>query len=274
MSVRTSELRAMGLRTRVLEAGDGRRAEAVVMLHGSPGSVDDWSHLLPRAGDFARAIALDLPGFGTADRPADWPYSPDAYATFLAAALGELGVRRAHLVLHDVGSVGLVWAASHPEAFASAVLIDSGAVVGYRWHAIARLHRAPVVGALAPWLGRLGFRTTFRRYEPGLPRAVVERWRAGYDRGTRRAMLRFYRASPPVAFERLAPVLRPLDRPALVIWGERDRFVPVEQAERQRQSFPRAEVVVLEGTGHYGHVQIPERVTELAIPFLRGQLGA
>jgi pimeloyl-ACP methyl ester carboxylesterase len=64
-----------------------------------------------------------------------------------------------------------------------------------------------------------------------------------------------------------------LDRPALVIWGKENRFVPVEQAERQRKSFPSAQVVVLENSRHYSHLDSPERVDDLVLPFLRRQLA-
>lgn len=272
--VRSCRIEAVGLSTRVLEAGPAGQDEAVVMLHGSPGSADAWSDLLPRVGEFARAVAFDLPGFGEASRPAGWEYSPHAYSLFLAGVLAELGIRRAHLVMSDVGGSAVLWAVAHPEAFASAVLIDSGVLIGFRWHAVAKLHRSPVVGALMPRLGRAGFGSVFRAAEPGLPRAVVREWRRGWDAGTRRAMLRFYRATPASAFARLAPALRRLDRPALVLWGARDRFVPVEQAERQRESFPRARVVVFEDRGHYLHVEDPERVAAEAVPFLREQVGA
>jgi pimeloyl-ACP methyl ester carboxylesterase len=111
-------------------------------------------------------------------------------------------------------------------------------------------------------------------YEPRLPRMVLNRWRREYDGGTRRAMFRFYRAAPASSTGRLAPDLRRLDRPALVVWGARNRFVPVAQAERQRESFPSAEVVVLADSGHYAHLDDPDGVAELVIPFLRRQLGA
>jgi hypothetical protein len=48
----------------------------------------------------------------------------------------------------------------------------------------------------------------------------------------------------------LSAALRPLDRPALVVWGRKDPYLPVEQAERQRETFPRARVVVLRGWGN------------------------
>jgi pimeloyl-ACP methyl ester carboxylesterase len=274
--VRTGELTVQGLCTRVLEAGSGAGEEAVVLIHGGPGSANDWDDLLPRVGAFARAVAFDLPGFGQADKPADhWGYTASGWATFIAGALHELGIRRVHLVLHDLGGeAGVVWAVAHPEAFASATLLNTGVLIGYRWHAIAQLHRAPVVGRLAAVPGGPALPAVMRLYEPPVPREVIARWQREYDRDTRRVMLRFYRMAPPRAVGRIAPHLRRLDRPALVVWGARNRFVPVEQAERQRQSFPSAEVVVLEDSGHYPHLRDPARVAEVVIPFLRRQLDA
>jgi pimeloyl-ACP methyl ester carboxylesterase len=275
-AIRTDELRALGLRTRVLEAGPHSGDEAVVLVHGGPGSADDWEHLLPQIGAFARAVAFDLPGFGEADKPGDWwGYSSGGWATFIAGALNELGIGRVHLVATDLGGeAATTWAAAHPDALASAVLLNTGVLIGYRWHAVGRLHRIPLLGQVPAWAGRIGFRTAMRLYEPKLPKEVVDRWWRGYDWGTRRAMLRFYRANPRVSVGRLAPALRPLDRPALVVWGARNRFVPLEQAERQRESFPSAEVVVFEDSGHYLHLGDPGRTAETVLPFLRRQLGA
>jgi pimeloyl-ACP methyl ester carboxylesterase len=274
-AVRVEELRVLGLRTRLLQAGGGRDDEAVVFVHGGPGSASDWDDLLPRIGSFGRAMAFDLPGFGDGDKPADhWGYNANGWANFIAAALSELGVARAHLVLHDLGGeAGLAWAAAHPGSFASAAMLNTGVLIDYRWHAIARLHRAPLVGRLAARTGGLGLRPVMRLYEPRLPKHVLERWRREFDWGTRRAMLRFYRTAPPVSAGRFARDLKRLDRPALVVWGARNRFVPVEQAERQRASFPSAEVIVLPGSGHYAHLHDPAGVAELVVPFVRRQLG-
>jgi pimeloyl-ACP methyl ester carboxylesterase len=274
----TRELQVLGVRTRVLESGAGGDEEAVVLLHGGPGSANDWDDLLPEVGGFARAVAFDLPGFGRADKPADADYSPHEYATFLAATLSELGIRRAHLVMGDIGgAAGLFWGAAHPEAFASAVMLGVGVLVGYRWHAVARLQRTSFLGPVAARAGRLGFHTVMRIYERAprrLPKEVIERWWRDYDWGTRRAILRFWRSTPPSAIERLAPTLGRLDRPALVVWGRHDRFVSVEQAEHQRKSFPSCEVIVFEQSGHYPQLDDPDRAANAVLPFLRRQLGA
>jgi pimeloyl-ACP methyl ester carboxylesterase len=266
---------AQGFRSRALETGQERsRGEGIVFVHGAPGSASDWLPLLGEVGAFGRALAFDLPGFGAASKPSRWDYSPDAFATFVAAALSEFGVGRAHLVMTDLGGLaGLHWAAAHPQAFASAVLINTGVLIDYRWHLLARLHRMPLVGIAVAAGGRMGLRGAMRVYGSNLPEETITRWTRDFDWRSRRALLRFYRAAPASELPRLVPGLARLDRPALVLWGDRDRFVPSDQAERQRESFPTAEIEILEDLGHYGHLEAPELIAERVLPFLRRQLG-
>jgi pimeloyl-ACP methyl ester carboxylesterase len=252
----------------------------VVFLHGQPGGADDWSDLMAEVAPFTRAVAFDWPAWGEAERPAldSWDFSAGASAIFLAAILEQLGIRRAHLVMHDLGGVGLLWGAAQPAAFASAVLIDTGILMGFRWHPVARMMRAPVVGGTMLRLAtRSGFRAFIRFYNPQprpLPEDVIDRWWSRFPLATRRAMLAFYRATPEKAMERLADPLSALDVPALVLWGAHDRAVPVEQAELQRKSFPHAEVAVLDDSGHWPYLDDPGGVSAALLPFLRSQIGA
>ncbi|MFI7670166.1 alpha/beta fold hydrolase [Nocardia sp. NPDC049526] len=269
--VRHSELRVLGLRTRVLQAGPADVNEAVVLVHGGARSADDWLDLLPRVGAFARAVAIDLPGFGAADEARDWSgFGTAGWAHYLTAVLDRLGIERAHLVLHDMGGeVGLGWAVAQPDRFASAVLINTGALRDFHWHLIARLHRIPVLGYLTALTGRLGIGIILRLYEPRLSAQQIRDWRAGYVWSARRSLWRYYRGTAASGLGRLAPELRELDRPALVIWGANNHFVPAVQAQRQLESFPHAHVHVLENSGHYTHLDSPDRVAELVLPFLR-----
>jgi len=273
------EVSCLGVRTRVIESGDRDADEAIVFLHGQPGSADDWADLMREAAPLGRVVAFDWPGWGEAERPSrdSWDFSAGALATFLAAVLAHLRIRKAHLVMHDIGGVGLLWGAAHPDALASAVIIDTGVLIDFRWHPVARLMRAPILGdVLLPLVTRLTFRAFVRYYNPqprALPREVVDRWWAGYSLPTRRGMLAFYRATPEKAFERLRAPLTSLDVPALVLWGRHDPAVPVEQAWRQRESFPSAEVVVLDDSGHWPYLDDPNRSAAAVIPFLERQLS-
>ena len=262
--LRTRELAIGDVRTPLREAGPAGADDAVVFLHGNPGSGADWEPLIAAVGRDRRAVAWDAPGFGQSVAPG-FPQTVETHAAFIGDVLDALGVRRAHLVVHDFGGPwGLRWAAGHPERFASAVMLCTGALPGYRWHALARLWRMRGAGELfmATTTGP-GFRALLRRGNPrGLPRAFTDRMYRDLDRGTRRAVLELYRSVGDVARagEELADALRPLDRPALVLWGRHDPYLRVAEAERQRAAFPSADVRVLDHSGHWPFVDAPAAV--------------
>src|SRR5215212_916030 len=254
-----------GVRSPVIDAGPPRESEAVVFVHGNPGTGHDWYDLIARVSYFARAIAPDMPGFGQADKPPDFDYTVDGYARHLGG------------VLHDFGGPwGLAWALAHPDRFASVTLLNIGVLIGYRWHRYARIWRTPVLGELfQATANRPAFRRLLGRENPRLSRAAIDRI---YDQTdgwpTKRAVLRLYRATEPDFGEPMAAQFRELDRPALVVWGSDDAYLPVEQAGRQRESFPSARIEVLEGHGHWAFWEDPERVAALVMPFLEKQLRA
>jgi pimeloyl-ACP methyl ester carboxylesterase len=266
------ELHVDGVRTPLREAGPREDREAVVFVHGNPGSSADWEGLLGvAAASGRRAVAWDAPGFGRSAAPG-FTQSVDAHAAFVGRALDVLGVERAVLVLHDFGGPwGLEWAAGAPERLAAAVLLGTGVLPGYRWHALARVWRTPLLGELfMATMTRRGFHALLgRRGNPrGLPRAFVDRMYDDFDRPTRRAVLDLYRSVSPTNAEAQIAALRLLDRPALVLWGADDPYLPARFAERQRDAFPSAEVVVLRDSGHWPFVDAAGAVAERLAAFL------
>ena len=113
-------------------------------------------------------------------------------------------------------------------ALASATLINTGVLIGYRWHRYARIWRDA-----RSWRGLPG-----NRQPPGVPDAARAREPAADPRAnrshlrrvpfwaTKRAVLKLYRATPAATLAGPAAALRPLDRPALVIWGTKDAYLP------------------------------------------------
>src|SRR5881397_3484856 len=97
--VQIGEIAVDGIRSPLIQAGPAEASEAVVFVHGNPGSRLDWEDLVSRVGDFARAVAFDMPGFGQADKPADFDYRVEGYGGFIAAALLKLGIEKVHLVV-------------------------------------------------------------------------------------------------------------------------------------------------------------------------------
>jgi pimeloyl-ACP methyl ester carboxylesterase len=276
--VRESEVTVSGVRSPVVETGPEGAPEAIVLVHGNPGRGADWTPIMEPAGDFARTVALDMPGFGAADKPAGFPYTVPGYAAHLQGALVQLGVTRAHLVLHDFGGPwGLQWAVDHPDAHASTTLINTGVLLREKWHALARVWRTRGLGELFfATSSRRGSRAFMKRTNPStFPLDHADRMFDMYaDKGTRRAVLRLYRATdiePHVAA--IAPRLRENPRPTLVVWGARDPYLKVRLAQRQREVFPDATVIELPGSGHWPLADDPHAVVNAVVPFLRDQIA-
>jgi pimeloyl-ACP methyl ester carboxylesterase len=273
-AVRRRRLEAGGTSSRLVEAGPAEASTAVAFVHGNPGSVDDWEPLVGAVGASGlRAVAFDLPDFGETIAPAGFEHSAPGYAGFLDAALTALGIGRVHLVLHDFGGpIGLTWTASHADRLASLTLIDIGILPGFKWHRLARIWRTPVLGEIFQATATRGaFRALLNRGEPrGLPRPFVEKMFDHYDRRTRRAVLKLYRATddPGTPDPQLVAALRASDPPALVIWGGGDAYLPSSYAERQRDYLARAEVHVLPHSGHWPFADDPAEVERLLVDFL------
>jgi pimeloyl-ACP methyl ester carboxylesterase len=276
---RARRITVAGLSSPVIEAGPRDAREAVVFVHGNPGSSTDWTALVSVTGELGRAVALDMPGFGKADKPRDFDYQVSAYANFLQGALTELQIERVHLVVHDFGGpFGLLWGLQHPDAWASVVLINVGIMPGYTWHTMARRWRTPVLGELTQaWIPRSAWRRAMQKANPrGLPAEFVDKMYDDYDRGTRRAVLKLYRATPDPGETAnvLGAEMAKLHKPALVIWGAADPFLSAEYAERQREFFDVKEIVTLPDSGHWPFQDDPDRVAQAVVPFLREQLSA
>jgi len=278
--VRASRITVGGVSMPLYESGPAGGDEAVVFVHGNPGSSEDYFDLLPRVGAMGRrAIAFDLPGFGHADKPYDLDYSLTASARRFTETLQQLGIRRVHLVGHDIGGViGVNWAAEHPRELVSATLLNTGVLLGYeQHHDLAQIWRSPAGEEFMESFTREFFRFGLNngRSRP-LPDEFIDRNYDDFDRATRCAVLKGYRSDdvddPDASAPGQAAALRAnTHRPALVVWGDEDPFLKKEIADNQRQAFPRAKIHHFPQSGHWPFIDDAERTRNLVLPFVRCQ---
>lgn len=274
--IETQRMTVEGLNTSVLVGGAGRPGEAVVFVHGNPDAGSDWMPLMSRVAEVAMVVAPDLPGFGNADPRPDGDYTIYGYGRFLDGVISRLGIDRVHLVAHDFGGpFAAAWAADHPQKVASVTFINTGVLLGYRWHRMARMWRTPVLGELSMRFiaERMGVKILARE-NPGLSLAWVQTI-VGHllpDK-TRKAVLRLYRSTRPGDMDQLAARLRQHDHDAQVLFGDADAYIPVEMARRQVEVFPRVEVRVLPGLGHWCWLENTELVADHLLAFLKEKLA-
>ena len=280
-----------GVETRVLEL-EGR-GDPVVLFHGWSDSADTWRHVLDGLARAGRpAVAVDLPGFGTAGPLADGPMLPqlDAFGTAAIAyarAGGSSGTRRARAVVvgNSLGGCLALRLAERSRAgrrgIARVVAIAPAGLDMARW--LALIERDQVLRALVAMPLPLPSRVVrdavgriYRRIAFADPDAIEHGVVAAFARHhpDRAALARMLASG-----RRLLPELHdPFDlgaiaAPVLLIWGDRDRLVFHRGAQRLLAAVPGSRLELFERCGHCPQLERPERVVELVLedelPLLR-----
>jgi pimeloyl-ACP methyl ester carboxylesterase len=236
-------------------------------VHGVPNSSLMWRPFLERSG----GVALDLPGFGESVKAVTFPYSIAGYDGYIERFLDWLALDRVNLVLHDWGAAALAFAQRAPQRVERIVLINALPLFdGYSWHRIARVWRTPVLGEL--WMGCLTPRLLRRALRGANATAIPERELreiyAHFDFGTQRAILKLYRSVKTETLAAAGAKLQQIDAPALIVWGERDPYIPARAAAQFADALGgECELALLPDAGHWPWLDRPD-VIDTASEFL------
>ena len=264
-----------GVRVHFQEAGpaDG---PVVFLIHGFASSNLVWSKvLLELAEQGFRVIAPDLLGYGYSAKPRHLEYTIGRQAKMVVGLLNELGVERANIVGSSYGgAVAATLALDHPSLVNKLVLV--GAVTNNRptRYLLMRLFGSPVIGdILSPLvvgsrrLLRMRMKRVYDRHSwPMDERRVQARHLPLATRGTHRAIIRTVRRWDA---ERISRDAHLISQPTLVLWGDRDREVPLADGLRLNEDIPNSRLKIFEACGHLPHEEYPEEFVEVVTGFLR-----
>jgi pimeloyl-ACP methyl ester carboxylesterase len=224
--------------------------------HGNPTHGEDWLPFIERSP--GPALAIDMPGWGRSDRPSPVDFDPTMHglSAHLDRCLDRLEVGEHNLVVHDWGALALIGAQRHPERVRRLAVINAVPLLpGYRWHWVARLWRRRPLGEVVNATTTKGALAVLLRQARGdhsrMPAGFVDMIWDHWDRGTRNAVLALYRDADP---DRLAAAGRDLGRltcPSLVVWGDRDPYLPARFAEAYARVLPDSDLAIFPGAGHW-----------------------
>jgi pimeloyl-ACP methyl ester carboxylesterase len=253
-------------------AGEG---PPVVFAHGNPTSSSDWLPFLERIEQ--PAIAFDLPGWGRSQRPstAEFDYSMPGLTRFFGRCLEALDVDRYSLVVHDWGLIGLLDAIEHPERLERLLSFNIvPPLPGYRWHWVARyawrrrgFGELFNLGASRPAARLVLSQATPRR--GSMPDWFIDQLMEDRAGGTWPQMLSLYRSADPEALAAAGYGLGRIECPVLVLWPSQDRYIPAEFGRRLAARLAHAELIEIDGAGHWPWIDRPELVAR-ALAFLSG----
>lgn len=263
-----------GAEVNYVEIGEG---EPILFVHGLAGCWRNWLENLPHFGHTHRAIALDLPGFGDSPMPS-WPIDMPAYGRLIHDFCEKLGIdgvaalvgnsmggfaateavierpsRFERLVLVSAAGISFAEALGREAtAFASSVKAAALVLIGHpSVHFLSRPRSQRIgFGRLVNYPNRLRAELLWEQIEPsigapGLAQAVSAI--AGYDTRHR---------------------LPEIEIPTMVVWGLKDRIVPVEAAIGYHRLIPDSRLEIFERTGHLPQLERPSRFDALLDEFL------
>lgn len=258
----------------------GGQGPVLLLLHGIAGSSLTWLPAMRLLQSDYTVLAPDFPGHGASEKPLG-DYSLGNLATVTRDFLSILGVDRATVVGQSFGGgVAMQFSYQFPERCERLVLVDAGGL-GRELNWILRLATLPaaeyVMPALFPaFAGHWGDAVVRFFTDRGFrhPEAL-EMWRSykSLTEGeSRRAFIRTMRSvidpggQAVSATDRLYLAER---MPTLIVWGDRDRIIPVDHAYRAHEVIPNSRLEVMKGVGHFPHVEEPVAFVEILSDFVR-----
>ena len=249
-----------------LEVHDEGLGTPALLLHGFPTTNRLWDGTIPHLCSAGfRCIAPDLAGYGLSESPADGEARMERQARWLVELLDALQVDSALVVAHDVGSAaGEILAAEAPRRIRGLVVVDG--VYADRWAMewieSIRHWEPRKAERLAPVLER---RLRSSTLAPDAVHAMLSSYEG--ERGGLR-LIAAARSLHPSETATRVEALRAARIPALVLWGEQDRYLPIDTVARPLADLLRAELRLLPG-GHFLPAEAPEAVAREIVSFAR-----
>ena len=248
-----------GVAIHYLEQGEG---PALVLIHGLGGCTYNFRRNVPVLSRHFRVVALDLKGFGYSERPAGADYSPSAQARLVAEVMERLAIPRAAVLGHSLGgAIALRLAAMEPKRVERLILVASAhpnrlvpsMAASPPGQALLRLGAAAVLHN--PRVREMALRMGF--YDPAFltPEAMEEFVRRSRIRGSVEALVS---TLCDTARDEALDLSR-VHQPALLLWGEGDRWPDLGVARSLQEELPDARLRVI---GKARHLVLEERADE------------
>ena len=255
----------------------GEKGPPVILIHGLGASADIWMHNVEALAKEHRVFALDLVGFGRSDKPGP-SFSPFDYTPFLDGFIRALNIDGVSLVGQSLGGgIALHYAIQFPKKVNKLVLVDS-AGLGKEVIWTLRAMSLPLVGELLSYPSRKGVEIFFKlavRNQALITEDFVDLY---YDifcqPGFQKFLLRILRQIVTVRGAReeiLEPLLNNLHKvaqPVLIIWGEKDRVLPLKHGYLAKEKLPNARLKIMEGCGHIPFFERADEFNRAVLAFL------
>jgi len=267
-----------GLKVHYTDEGNPA-GQVVVLVHGFAASVHAWRPWIDRLGTDYRFIAIDLPGHGLTEAPETYRASQDGNVALVQALADMLKLDRFVLGGNSMGGgVALNYALAHPDRLDGLVLVDAA---GWPGEAASGGSGPPLAFQL---LTNPVGRAILKAFNPrifargGLKAAYLDETLVTDELIDRYADLALAPGHRDILItQNSRPArritqddIRTITTPTLVLAGEQDRIIPVEQSKSLAAAIPAARLITYPEGGHVPMEQLPDQSAKDLKAFVEG----
>ncbi len=241
----------------------------LLLVHGNPTWSFLYRHLIRRLRGRFRCVAVDHPGFGLSRPSADYDFLPASHARVLEGFVRALDLTGLTLMVQDWGGPTGLWVAGRqPERVRAVVLGNTWAwpIDGDpHFERFSRMMGGPIGGfAIRHFNAFVNLMIPMNTKRRKLSRTEMAAYRGPLSSPEARMRSHIFPreilGSSSFLAEVEAGLPRVADRPALIVWGDRDIAFLARERERFEGIFPEHRTVILEGAGHYIQEDSPDEI--------------
>ena len=254
------------------------QGDTVIFLHGLGGSLYTWRHLVGPLAPHYRLILFDLKGAGESPKPYDGKYSMFDQADLIYRFILQNDLQQVTLVGHSFGGgvallVALKLTQKEPARLSRLILLDT---IAYpqKLPGVIRMLRMPVLG----WLGLhlIPDQTKVHSMMESLyyddskisPEDVAAYAAPLAFPGAKYALRETARQIIPDNIDEITGMYPRINLPTLIIWGQEDKIIPLENGVRLHRALKNSRLVVIERCGHDPPDERPEELMKVIGEFL------
>ena len=262
-----------GLEVHYKDMGDAKKP-VLLLLHGIASSLHVWDGWAAELEEHYRIITLDLPGFGLTGPDEDCDFSQDYYSDFLCDFLDELGIEKCHIAGNSMGGwISWGMARAYPERIEKMILLNAA---GYPFpdkiSFIFDLAKHPILKYSVHYVSpRFLIKQTLEEVyfnKSQITEDIITRYHElSRRRGNRKALVDCV-CNNLLKNEEQHYLIQGIKTPTLVLWGDRDRWISVENAFRFEADLENASCIIYENVGHVPMEEIAARSAADAHDFL------
>ncbi|MGC2619673.1 MAG: alpha/beta fold hydrolase [Acidobacteriaceae bacterium] len=239
----------------------GGSGAPILLVHGLGSRAEDWANLMPSlVRDHHRVYALDLPGYGQSDWPANAQYSIPELTGAVEAFMNDQHLTRIDLAGWSMGGwIAMRVALDEPQRIRRLMVFDSaGLTFAVNWN--KNLFEPDTPEKLSTMMALL---MPSPPHVPGFVEHAIFRFVARHGWVVRRNL-----DSMLTGDGLLDGQLGALKMPVLIVWGKQDHLIPLSVGEAMHHEIPQSELEIFDGCGHLAPNQCAGRVAPVVNGFL------